>query len=245
MSVLFEARQISGGYLKGVNIVEDINFVIGQQETMGVIGLNGSGKSTLAKMIMNTLPHREGFIFFDGNDVSRVTTHHLVHLGISMMHQGGAVFPHLTVKDNIDIAWGNNSDIQYKRKLGEIIPLMYKLRSGTSPSYFRRTADKLSGGQRLELALVMALACKPRLLILDEPCAGLSPESVGRTYTMLELAKECFGLSIILIEQNISRALSFCDKSIVMKSGRIVHTSSKEEMDKERIESIIFNNTIL
>lgn len=236
MNGLMEIYGLSGGYEKGVNIIEDINLAISAREVLGVIGLNGSGKSTFGKALLNMIPYRSGNLYFEGQSINGKSTCELAQIGITMMHQGGTVFPNLTVRENLRIAFGNNPDIEYVRQLEDIIPLL----SQKDKSTFGKMADKLSGGQRLELALAMTLARKPRLIILDEPSAGLSPSSVEATYTVLSQARKCFGQSIVLIEQNISRAVSFCDHCVMFESGRIIYQSTNDGHSLETIERLMF-----
>ena len=236
MSSLLEIKGLSGGYVKGVDILKDIDMSVEQGEVVGIIGLNGSGKSTLGRAIMNLLPFRSGTICWEGSSLDGIPAHKLARMGMSMMHQGGAVFPNLSVKDNLALSWGKNPDPQYREDLSSIISIL----SPEGSSKWTVTADKLSGGQRLELALAMTLARKPRLAILDEPSAGLDPDAVGATYAMLAKVRELFGMTILLIEQNISRAVSFCDRCFLLEAGSI-KCGFYQSDDITTIEKIMFN----
>ena len=228
-----EIRGLSGGYERGVNIVEDICLTVPTGEAVGVIGLNGSGKSTLAKALVNLLPYRSGSIFFAGEDVTQKRTHELARKGIALMHQGGTVFPNLTVRENLRFAYGSCWTQHTPGKLAGIFPLF------STPGKLRIMADKLSGGERHELALAMTLAREPRLLILDEPSAGLSPAEVTRIYTILSDLRAASGQSIILIEQNVTRAAAFCDRCVLMETGHATDLGKKNIKD---LETILFNN---
>ena len=159
MNKLLEIKDLSGGYQKGVKILRDINMSVEHGEAVGILGLNGSGKSTLGKAVMNLLPHRSGIITLDGKDVSSASTHELAQMGIAMMHQGGTVFPNLSVWQNLQLAFGANVDKNYYHQLVDIIPLLQRPRK----ELMRTMADKLSGGQRHELALAMTMGCHPKL----------------------------------------------------------------------------------
>ena len=223
MSSILEIKKLRGGYVKGVDILQGVDLAIEQGEAVGIIGLNGCGKSTLGKAVMNMIPRREGTIAFNGEDISSLPTHLISRKGISIMQQGGQVFQTLSVWDNLRIAVGQ--DIERKiDELKEIIPLL----SESKQQLQGRMADKLSGGQRHQLALAMALATKPELLILDEPSAGLSPKSVDQMYQMLSDAKERYGLSILLIEQNIARAVEFCGRTLLISRGYITDSLSNQ-----------------
>ena len=218
MSNLLTIEGLYGGYRKGADILQGIDLRVDEGEAVGILGLNGSGKSTLGKAIMNLLPYRRGRILFDGRDVSSLPTHRLADSGIALMLQGGTVFPNLTVRQNLDIAWGRKAADDYRSRLESIIPLLRDPKS----SLLRQTADRLSGGQRHELALAMTLAGNPRLLILDEPSAGLAPAAVEQAYTLLDLVRRDFGTTILLIEQNVNRALAFADRCITLRRGQVV-----------------------
>lgn len=230
-------KNLHAGYVSGIEILKGIDLDIHDGEVLGVIGLNGSGKSTLGKSIMNLLPYRTGQLIFEGKDISLLPARELSRLGISIMRQGGQVFTTMTVQENLDIAFGNNTDKAYRELITKMIPLLNE----SSREMGKRTADKLSGGQRHQLALAMALATKPSLLILDEPSAGLSPVSVEKMYELLEIVKRTLHVTIILIEQNINKAISFCDRSILLSQGTIGKTFAdlgEEEMRKAVMEAL-------
>lgn len=224
--MILELKNIKGGYTKGVDILRGVNLSVKNGEALGIIGLNGSGKSTLGKSIINMLPSQSGTILFEGNDISDLSTSEIASKGISIMHQGGKVFDNMTVNENLSLA--GKMDSEFK----ELIPLLKE-------NIGNRMADRLSGGQRHQLALAMALLTHPRLVILDEPSAGLSPKAVEEMYQILSAVKENLGVSIILIEQNISKAISFCDRSILIAQGQIEKEFTNKDI--KEIESIMFN----
>lgn len=210
-------KDLHAGYVKDIEILKGIDIDIKSNEVLGVIGLNGSGKSTFGKAIMNILPYRNGQIYFEGKEISSLSVKDLSKQGLSIMRQGGQVFLTMTVKENLDIAFGTKSDPQYRALITRMVPLL----NGEDKSILSRTADKLSGGQRHQLALAMALATRPSLLILDEPSAGLSPAAVERMYALLTEVKRSMNVTIILIEQNINKAISFCDRCVLLSQGTI------------------------
>lgn len=237
MSALLEIRNLEGGYEKGVRILQGIDLTVEQGDAVGIIGLNGSGKSTLGKAILNLLPYRTGNIFFDGQQVEDKPPHDLAQMGIALMHQGGVVFPNLSVWQNIQMALGNAQRSTLNTQLKEIIPLLKE----PMTELMRTMADKLSGGQRHELALAMTLAHKPKLVILDEPSAGLSPKAVEEMYGILRKIRELYGLTVLLVEQNVSRAVAFCDKCVLLGQGRITGGFVGERLVLSEIESLMFN----
>lgn len=232
MRGIIETVELRGGYEKGVDILQGIDLTVREREAVGIIGLNGSGKSTLGRAIMNLLPYRSGSILFDGQSVDTKTTYELAQMGIALMHQGGKVFPGLSVWQNLQMA-----SPEFDPQLKEIIPLLQRPKK----ELMHTMADKLSGGQRHELALAMTFARNPRMVILDEPSAGLSPVAVEEAFVMLQRLRERWGITIILIEQNISRAVSFCDRCLMLGQGKIEHVFSRGDMTLSEIESIMFN----
>lgn len=231
MSNILKINDLWGGYTEGVDILRGISMEVQQGEAMGIIGLNGSGKSTFGKAIMNMIPIRRGQIIFEGEDITALSTSQLSHRGISIMQQGGKVFLNLSVWDNLQLAGQGRST-----QLVEIIPLLQRPKKDLQ----HLMADKLSGGQKHQLSLAMTLATNPRLVILDEPSAGLSPKAIEEMYQMLRDVRSKLNLTIILIEQNIAKAVEFCDKSIMIRQGDI--TQIQTDDDLKEIEIIMFKN---
>lgn len=220
MSAILEIKDLWGGYQEGVDILRGISMEVRQGEAVGIIGLNGSGKSTLGKAIMGMIPYRRGSIVFEGEDITGLKTHELANLGISIMQQGGKVFPNISVWENLQLAMQvNKSEFRIQNsELAEIIPLLRRPKRELQ----RLMADKLSGGQKHQLSLAMTLATHPNLVILDEPSAGLSPIAIEEIYTMLRKVRDNLGISIILIEQNVVKAVEFCETHVVLDNGLFV-----------------------
>lgn len=238
MSTLLKISDLWGGYIKGVDILRGISIEVQQGKAVGIIGLNGSGKSTFGKAIMNMIPFRRGEILFEGEDITALSTSQLAHRGISFMQQGGKVFPNLSVWDNIQLAVNakNGQLTMVNSQLSEIIPLLRR-----PPKKLQRLmADKLSGGEKHQLSLAMTLATNPRLVILDEPSAGLSPKAVGQMYQMLHDVRTKMNVTIIIIEQNIAKAVEFCDAYTMLRNGVMVDLLINKKMDN--INSYIFNS---
>jgi len=219
MSEILKINNLWGGYQEGVDILRGISMEVQQGEAVGIIGLNGSGKSTFGKAIMNMIPIRRGQIIFEGEDITALTTSQLSHRGISIMQQGGRVFPNLSVWDNLQLAaQGKNVQCSmFNVQLAEVIPLLQRPRRELQ----HLMADKLSGGQKHQLSLAMTLSTNPRLVILDEPSAGLSPKAVEEMYQMLHDVRSKLHVTIILIEQNIAKAVEFCTGCYLLEQGFI------------------------
>lgn len=230
MSEILKINNLWGGYKEGVDILRGISMEVQQGEAVGIIGLNGSGKSTFGKAIMNMIPIRRGQIIFEGEDITGLSTSQLAHRGISIMQQGGKVFPNLSVWDNLKMA---SSSIN--PQLIEIIPMLQRPKRELQSLM----ADKLSGGQKHQLSLAMTFATNPRLVILDEPSAGLSPKAVEEMYQMLHDVWAKLNITIILIEQNIHKAVEFCDRTLLLQQGNI--SNIFEDCYIDIINSEIFN----
>lgn len=234
MSALLTISGLKGGYKEGVEILQGIDMSVNEGETVGIIGLNGSGKSTLGKAIMNMIPFREGEIKWMGQSVTGLSTHELTRRGLAIMQQGGQVFPTLSVWENLELAFSGSGKEAFEQ-IRTIVPLLQRPRRDLQ----HQMADRLSGGQKHQLALAMTLATEPRLVILDEPSAGLSPKAVEEMYTILQTLREEMKVTIILIEQNVSKAVGYCDCSILIQTGQVVATT----LDVEKAEEIMFKNS--
>ena len=184
---------------------------------------------------MNMIPIRDGEIWFNGENVTAISTTMLARKGISIMQQGGQVFNTMSVWDNLQLAFGKSPNAEYVAELRRIVPLLALSESELK----HKMADKLSGGQRHQLALAMTLASKPALVILDEPSAGLSPRAVEEMYGILGKLHSKLGLTILLIEQNIARALEFCSRSYLLVQGKIAQEFEDDEILE--VEKIMFN----
>jgi ABC-type branched-subunit amino acid transport system ATPase component len=231
MSALLKINDLWGGYTEGVDILRGISMEVQQGEAVGIIGLNGSGKSTFGKAIMNMIPIRRGEILFDGEDITPLSTSQLAHRGISIMQQGGRVFPNLSVWDNLQLATQANNNCQLSivnSQLAELVPLLQRPKHELQ----HLMADKLSGGQKHQLSLAMTLATNPRLVILDEPSAGLSPKAVEEMYQMLRDVRTKLNVTIILIEQNIAKAVEFCDRNRMLTQGTILKEFCKGSINE-------------
>ncbi len=229
--MILQLKNIKGGYRKNSDILKGIDLEISERETIAVIGQNGAGKSTLAKAIINFLPYRKGAIFFQGKNITGYSTRRLNETGIVYFMQGGRVFPGLSVKENMLFAALNqkNPDFDYS-----LFPDLQK--------HWLDDAGLLSGGERHHLALAMALIKKPKLLILDEPSAGLSPVATLKLYEILNQVITSYSLSILLIEQNVKNAVDFSDRVAVLQQGkisRLLSTGDSQETMK-KIQEIFF-----
>jgi branched-chain amino acid transport system ATP-binding protein len=187
--------------------------------SLAVLGANGAGKSSLAAGLAGTVPPSAGRITFDGRDITRWPVHKVTRAGIAYVPEGRGIFPHLSVIDNLRamlrhaVPAGERS-AALDRAI-ETFPVLGERR--------RQAAGTLSGGEQQMLALARVLAAPPRLLIADEMSLGLAPLMVDVVFDGLRSAREQ-GVTVLLIEQYVDRALAFADDALVMQRGRVVWT---------------------
>ncbi|WP_422370590.1 ABC transporter ATP-binding protein [Hoeflea sp.] len=213
MSALLSVAGLTAGY-GGVPIIEDVNLDVAEHEIAVIIGPNGAGKSTLLKTVFALTSRSSGAVTFSGRDITGLRTAQLVPLGISMVPQSRNVFPTLTVDENLDVgtyaAPPGDKDAVRENVLSLFPDLKDKL---TQP------AGELSGGQRQMVAMGRALMSEPKLLLLDEPTAGLSPAYLEIIFDLLlDIRKR--GVTILMVEQNAKQALRIADTGHVLVSGK-------------------------
>lgn len=206
------------GYRKDFPILQSIDLMVNVGETLAVFGQNGSGKSTLVKAIVNSLPYRTGNIWFNNTNITNCLTWQIICSGMSVFTQGGRTFPQLTVMENIYFAGRTLNKVQLNERLKELKEYFDLL---NEKSRLRLLSSNLSGGEKSQLAMVMALITKPLLLILDEPSAGLSPKNVNELFKVIKNVNEVENVTLVLIEQNKKEALKFCDSYIIIENGCI------------------------
>jgi len=212
-SVLLAVKDVVAGYVSGVDILQGINLVVHDRELVTVIGANGAGKSTLAKMIFGLVPVRSGEVIFNNNKINGLLPNQIVAAGMGYVPQVANVFPSLSISENLDMgAYISTENIQdQKQKIYDIFPALAKRQ--------RQRAGTLSGGERQMLAMGRALMLSPKLLILDEPTAALSPILVQDVFNLIQYVNS-LGTTIILVEQNARKALAIAHRGYVLDSGR-------------------------
>ena len=210
---ILECNGIAAGYVKGLNILQGVDLVVSEGEIVSIIGPNGAGKSTLLKAIMGLINVSAGRFYINGSDKTNLPTHKIVNQGIGYVPQVENVFPSLTIEENLEIgAWSlNKSRKSTIKKTLEDFPMLNERK--------KEKAGNLSGGQRQILALARSLVTSPKLLLLDEPSAGLSPVAINEVFTTIKEINDK-GVSILLVEQNAKRALSFSNRGYVLDQGR-------------------------
>jgi branched-chain amino acid transport system ATP-binding protein len=207
-------------------VVFDVSLHVGRGEIVALLGHNGSGKSTTVRSVLGLLPATAGTIRYRDRDVTGVSSSHRVKDGMALIPSERFVFADLTVLDNLLLGCGTErSDKVRQQRLDQVYELFPVLRERSA-----QRAGTMSGGQQRMLSLGLALMSAPKLLMLDEPSLGLAPIVVEQLFdTVARLARE-EGLSVLLLEQNVSQALRVLDRAYVMRSGRVILEESAEQM---------------
>ena len=237
---MLEIKNLTSGYSRNNNILKGIDLTLNENEVVAIVGQNGSGKSTLAKSIMGMVPYINGEINYNGKSIINKTVPQIANLGIGFFMQGGRIFPHLTVEENMEFAC---SGLRKKDAIvsKEEIKGYFDLLKNNSRS--KLAASYLSGGEKHQLALAMVLIQKPTLLILDEPSAGLSPSNAKNLFVILNSLKSNFTKGILLIEQNITIGIELSDRIILLQNGIITsNTESRNLTALTQIDRFLFEN---
>ncbi len=207
-----EGREMVGGY-GGADILQGCTIKVEPGEIAVVVGPNGAGKSTAMKAMLGMLPLRMGQVLLDGDDITRLTPQDRVKAGIAFVPQNDNVFRSLSVEENLEMgAYLRDDDIgATMAQVFELFPVLRDKRD--------QAAGELSGGQRQQVAVGRALMTKPRILLLDEPTAGVSPVVMDELFDRIIDIKRA-GLAILMVEQNARQALAIADKGFVLVTGR-------------------------
>jgi neutral amino acid transport system ATP-binding protein len=210
---LLRVESVFAGYVPGLDILQGTNLYVAPGELIAIIGPNGAGKSTLAKCICGLVPPHTGQIIFQGQNVAKLKPNEIVARGMCYVPQIANVFRSLTVEENLEMgAFVRTVPLgPLKQKIYDAFPKLAQRR--------KQHAGTLSGGERQMLAMGRAMMLDPKLLILDEPSAALSPILVDEIFTKIKDINQN-GVSIILVEQNARKALAIADRGYVLDSGR-------------------------
>lgn len=222
-SPVVEAKNLTAGYLPGVNILNNCSLVAYPGEMVGIIGPNGAGKSTLLKAMFGLVKVHEGTVELEGKDITNFRTNKLVEMGVGFVPQTDNVFPSLTVEENLRMGLFLRS-----KKITERLNAMWDLFPVLHERQNQR-AGAMSGGERQSLAMARALMMEPSVLLLDEPSAGLSPVRQDETFLRTRMINKT-GVCVVMVEQNARRCLQICDRGYVLDQGRDAYTGSGKEL---------------
>lgn len=210
---VIETKDLVAGYLPGVNILNGANFFADQGELVGIIGPNGAGKSTLLKAIFGLVKVREGDITLNGESIANLKANQLVAKGIGFVPQNNNVFPSLTIEENLQMGLFQNPK-NYSERLEFVTGIFAEL-----GKRLKQRAGSLSGGERQMVAMSRALMMDPKVLLLDEPSAGLSPVRQDEAFIRVSEINKA-GVTTIMVEQNARRCLQISDRAYVLDQGK-------------------------
>ncbi|CNL09871.1 TPA: urea ABC transporter ATP-binding subunit UrtE [Yersinia enterocolitica] len=221
-------------YYGGSHILRGLSFEAAIGEVTCLLGRNGVGKTTLLKCLMGLVPAKNGTITWEGKDISHQSPHQRVKGGIAYVPQGREIFPRLTVEENILLGLSRFSGSQSQvvpEHIYQLFPVLQEMKN-------RRGGD-LSGGQQQQLAIGRALACQPRLLILDEPTEGIQPSVIKEIGLVIKTLAAKGDMAILLVEQFYDFAAELADSYLVMSRGKIVQRGHGTDMELEGVRSLV------
>ena len=219
---LLKVEGITGGY-GGMEVLRDVSIEVGQGEIVSIIGPNGAGKSTVMKTVFGLLKPWKGSITFEGRPIAGLSPDRIVREGLCYVPQVENVFPSLTVEENLEMgAYLLKGSLQQrKQRIFDMFPRLAERR--------RQRAGKMSGGERQMVAMGRALMLDPRLLLLDEPSAGLAPLMVDSIFETARTINDA-GVAILMVEQNARKSLELADRGYVLATGTNQVEGSGQEL---------------
>ncbi|MBR9836935.1 ABC transporter ATP-binding protein [Salipiger thiooxidans] len=214
---------MTGGYGRGADILHSCTIAVERGEIAVIVGPNGAGKSTAMKAVFGMLNLREGSVRLDGEDITELSPQARVRKGMGFVPQTHNIFTSMTVEENLEMgAFIRDDDFRgTMAQVYDLFPILKEKR--------RQAAGELSGGQRQQVAVGRALMTQPKVLMLDEPTAGVSPIVMDELFDrIIEVART--GLPVLMVEQNARQALEIADKAYVLVQGRNAHTGTGKEL---------------
>jgi branched-chain amino acid transport system ATP-binding protein len=221
---VLELSGVSASY-GSVPALSDVSITVGEGEAVGLLGANGAGKSTTLRAISRLMRLTSGTILFGGTNIASLPPYKVTELGIAHVPEGRQVFPELTVQENLEIgAYVPAAKAERRRSLDLVFNIFPALSTRR-----RQLAGTMSGGEQQMLAVGRGLMLKPRLLMLDEPSLGLAPVVTDITFQKIQDIHS-MGTAILLVEQNVSRALSLVQRAYVLESGTVIMQGTSGEL---------------
>lgn len=222
---LLTVETLVAGYGR-LEILHGVSLIVETGSIVGIIGPNGSGKSTLLKTIAGFLPPQQGRIHFGGLDITGLTPHEILRRGIMFMPQGQRIFPRLTVQENLQMGgYSLSKTTEVNQRIAAVFRLFPILQEKA-----QQLAGELSGGQQTMVSFGMAMMSRPRLILLDEPSAGLAPRIIQTVFERIEELNQGEGMTFLIVEQNIRKIMEVADHIYILDQGENVFSGKPEEM---------------
>jgi branched-chain amino acid transport system ATP-binding protein len=216
-------------YYDRSHVVQDIAFEVAQGEIVTLMGRNGAGKTTTLRTLMGLLGKRSGSMVFDGKECLMQPPHTRFHMGLAYVPEDRRIVPGLTVRENLELGLIASDD---RSRMAEMVDEIAE----TFPRLKERLHQEgtsMSGGEQQMLAIARAMMARPKMILLDEPSEGIMPILVDEMFALFARLKER-GTTILLVEQNVERALSISDRAYILDQGEIVHTGTAEDLLADR-----------
>ena len=209
----------------GIKALKSVSLEVRRGEVVAMIGANGAGKTTTLKTIVRLLPIATGKITYDGKDLGSVPAEEVVGRGISLVPEGRAIFPNLTVKENLELgAWNHKNRASMAETVEDVVKLFPRL-----GERMQQEGGTLSGGEQQMLAIGRALMARPAMLLLDEPSLGIAPRLVQDIFAAIARIAQA-GTTILLVEQNTRLALEYTTRAYVLRTGEIAMSGSSKDL---------------
>lgn len=213
----------------GQQVLRGLSLTVNEGEFLAVLGHNGAGKSTLLRTTMGLVKARQGSLSFQGKDITKLSTSQVVHSGLSLVPQQRGYFENLSVEDNLYLRETDGRiDIE---TVWDLFPILLERK--------KQLVATMSGGQRQMVAISIALMSNPKLLMLDEPSVGLQPNLVARVMEVAEQINKEFGITILLVEQNIEKALKVAHRVAVVNRGKIALNKLTRDVESKEIWDLL------
>ena len=212
-------------YYGMIQAIKGISFEVNQGEVIALIGANGAGKTTTLHTITGLLSPKKGSVMFEGTDITKIPAHKIVSMGMAHVPEGRRVFAELSVYENLKMGAYTRKD---KNEIEESLANVYK-RFPRLEERRNQMAGTLSGGEQQMLAMGRALMSKPKIILMDEPSMGLSPIFVNEIFDIIQAVSES-GTTVLLVEQNVKKALSIADRAYVLETGKITMLGNAKDL---------------
>jgi branched-chain amino acid transport system ATP-binding protein len=220
---MLELRDVRVGYGR-IEVVHGVDLSVGRGEVIGMIGPNGAGKSSILRSICGLVRPSSGTATFEDRVLTGMAPEQIAQLGLALVPEGRHIFRTLTVAENLRLGARDEDEVgELMEQTLARFPILGE-RAG-------QRADRLSGGEQQQLAIARALLGRPKLLILDEPSLGLAPKMIDVIYELLQELRE-EGVTMLLVEQNAARTIDFCDRCLVLSTGKVRAEGSRSELQR-------------